>query len=54
MYSLNVIFNSLSGKYVEGKYNFLPSEPLVFILRVTAEKNKFFYYIKTCTFDEVA
>jgi len=49
MYSLNVIFNSLSGKYVEEKYNFLPSEPLIFILRVTAENNKFFYYTRVET-----
>ena len=54
MYGLDVILNALSGKYVEKKYNFLPSEPLVFILRVTAENNNFFYYIKTYTFSEVA
>ena len=46
MYSLNVILNALSGKCVEEKYDFLPSEPSVFILRVTAENNNFFYYIK--------
>jgi len=44
MYSLNVILNSLSGKYVEEKYNFLPSEPLVFTIRVKAENNTLFLH----------
>jgi hypothetical protein len=45
MYRPHVILNALSGKYVEEKYNFLPSEALVFILRVTAENSIFFFVI---------